>query len=42
MTEREKLPRDQFWQSGESHELAWLYNARIEDEMLSCIESKKG
>jgi 2-polyprenyl-6-methoxyphenol hydroxylase-like FAD-dependent oxidoreductase len=36
--ERERLSKDNVWQSGEDGQLAWLYNARIEEEILLWAE----
>ena len=38
--ERKALMKSQTWQSGDAGELAWLYNARIEDDVLAWVKSK--
>ena len=39
--EREKLTTSQAWQSGDAGELAWLYNRRIEEDVLGYMNGRK-
>src|SRR2546429_8477950 len=39
--ERERLSKGQVWQSGEDGQLAWLYNARVEEDFLSWAEKNE-
>lgn len=39
--EREVLMKGQTWQSGDEGELGWLYNKRIEEDLVEWVESRE-